>query len=61
MVKLQKLMEITDELMEQVVLTFYPEANIYKETKEGQLDIKKKYGDVRLRIYTILKNDLNGG
>jgi plastocyanin domain-containing protein len=61
MVKTQKLVEITDELMEQVVKTFYPEKDIYKEDKDGQLRVKKQYGEVRTRIFTILKNDLNGG
>lgn len=61
MVKLQKLVEITDELMEQIVMTFYPETSVYKEDKDGQLRVKKKYGEVRQRIYTILQNDLNGG
>lgn len=59
MVKTKKLIELTDELMEQIVLTFYPEADLYKDTEDG-LRVKKKYGEIRERIYTILNNDLNG-
>lgn len=61
MVKTEKLIEITDELVEQIVLAFHPNVNVYKEDEAGQLRMKKKYGEVRQRIYTILDNDLNGG
>ena len=60
MVKTKELIEITDELMEQIVLSFNPKADIYKETEEGALRIKKKYGGIRERIYVILNNNLNG-
>lgn len=60
MVATQKLIELTDELMEQIVLTFYPESDLYKDV-DGKLRVKKRYGEVRTRIYDILNNDLNGG
>lgn len=61
MVKVGQLIELTDELMEQIVLTFYPERDIYKEDKEGTLRIKEQYGDMRSRIFNILNCNLNEG
>lgn len=58
-IKVGQLVELTDELMEQIVLTFYPERDIYKEDKEGTLRIRKRYGEVRSRIYDILQHNLN--
>lgn len=60
-VKVGQLVELTDELMEQIVLTFYPERDIYKEDKDGQLRVKKRYGEVRSRIFDILNSNLNDG
>lgn len=59
MVAEKKLIEISDELMEQVVLTFYPERDLYKNMPDGKLRVKKRYGEVRVRIYEVLKNNLN--
>lgn len=60
-VKVGQLVELTDELMEQIVLTFYPERDIYKEGKDGELRVKTKYGEVRSRIFDILNSNLNDG
>lgn len=60
MVETKELIEITDELLEQIVMTLYPDKDIYKETPDGELRIKKKYGEVRVRIYNILDTNLNG-
>ncbi len=61
MVKTKTLIETTDELMEQIVLTFFPERDIYKDMPDGSLRIKKRYGELRVEIYEILNNNLNGG
>ena len=53
--------ETADELTEQIVLSFDQEAIVYAETKEGDLEIKRKYEDIRTRIYDILNNNLSGG
>ncbi len=61
MVETKRLVEMTDELMEQVVLTFYPERDLYKDMPDGKLRVKKRYGEVRVRIYEVLNSNLNGG
>lgn len=61
MVKLKELIETTDEVMEQIVLTQHPDADIYKDTADGQLQIKKRYGGLRVQIFTIMNNNFNGG
>lgn len=58
MVKLKTLIEITDELTEQIVLAKDPKADIFKETEDGKLRMKKRYAQIRERIFTILKNNL---
>lgn len=59
MVGAEKILEMTDELLEQVVLNFYPDRDIYQDTKDGDLLIKGKYSDMRVKIYKILDNNLN--
>lgn len=49
-----------DELTEQIVLFFDQDAVVFAETKDGELEIKRKYEDIRNRIYDILDNNLNG-
>lgn len=61
MVKVKELIQTTDELMEQIVLTQHPNADIYKDDKDGELRIKKRYGELRTQIFSILNNNLNGG
>jgi hypothetical protein len=61
MVKLKELIETSDEIMEQIVLTDHPNADIYKDMPDGQLRIKKRYGDLRVQIFTIMNNNFNGG
>ena len=61
MVKLQELIETSDEIMEQIVLHDNPNVDIYKDSPDGQLQIKKRYGGLRVQIFTIMNNNLNGG
>lgn len=49
-----------DELTEQIVLFFDQDAVVFAETKDGDLEIKRKYEDIRNRVYDILDNNLNG-
>lgn len=59
MVGAEKILEMTDELLEQIVLNFYPDRDIYQDTKDGDLLVKGKYSDMRVRIYKILDSNLN--
>lgn len=52
---------LADELTEQIVLSFDQDAVVFAETKDGDLEIKRKYEDIRCRIYDILDNNLNEG
>jgi hypothetical protein len=60
MVKLEQLIDTTDELMEQLVLAKKPNAKVYQEDGD-QLRVKKQYRELRTRVFTILNNNLNGG
>lgn len=59
MLKLQKLIEITDELTEQIVLDINPDADIYRDDGK-ELRMKKRYCGIRGRIFTILESNLKG-
>ncbi len=59
MVKKVVIEALADELVEQIVMTLYPTADVYAETKEGELELKRKYEEVRDRIVNILECELN--
>lgn len=59
MVKQPVIDELADELVEQIVMTLYPSADVYAETKEGEFELKRKYDEVRTRIVNILECGLN--
>ena len=59
MVKQTVINDLADELVEQIVMTLYPSADVYAETKEGKLELKRKYEEVRERIVNILECELN--
>lgn len=50
---------MTDELVEQAILTLDEDAVVFEETENG-LEVVDKYQELWSRIYDILDNNLNG-
>jgi hypothetical protein len=50
---------MTDELVEQAILTLDEDAVVFEETENG-LEVVDKYQELWSRTYDILDNNLNG-
>lgn len=50
---------MTDELVEQAILTLDEDAIVFEETENG-LEVVDKYQELWSRTYDILDNNLNG-
>lgn len=59
MVKKSVIVDISNELVEQIVMTLYPSTDVYADTKDGDFELKRKYEEVRERIEDILECNLN--
>ena len=55
-----ELSNLTNELLELVVLDFDQEAVVFAEIGKYGLRVKKEYRDLRDKIYSLLNNNLNG-
>ena len=59
MISLKKMIEMTDEITEQIVLAANPDADVYKDDGK-ELRIKQRYCGIRGRVFNILERNLKG-